>query len=174
MRGLAEGGTPYKGVLYAGLMITDEGPKLIEYNARFGDPETQVLMPRLKSDLVPILMEVAKGDLTTTAAEWTDDAAVTVVMASKGYPEAYEKNTVIEGVAEAAAETGAIILHAGTASKDGKLLATGGRVLNVTALGPNVTAAVETAYSAVDKIKWENGFCRRDIGWRALEREAGR
>jgi len=172
VRGLAEGGTPYRGVLYAGLMITDEGPKLIEYNARFGDPETQVLMPRMTSDLVPVLLEIAKGMLTTKAFKWTDKAAVTVVMASNGYPGSYDKGTVIEGVEKAAAETGALVLHAGTARKDGKLTATGGRVLNVTALGTSVTEAVVTAYKAVDLINWPGGFCRRDIGWRALEREA--
>ena len=174
VRGLATGGTPYRGVLYAGLMITAEGPKLIEYNARFGDPETQVLMPRLQSDLLPVLMEVAKGKLTTKALDWTEDAAVTVVMASNGYPGSYDKGTVIEGVKEAAEETGAVIFHAGTAMKDGKLVATGGRVLNVTALGGSVTEAVATAYKAVDLINWPGGFCRRDIGWRALEREAAR
>jgi len=174
VRGLATGGTPYRGVLYAGLMITAEGPKLIEYNARFGDPETQVLMPRLQSDLLPVLMEVAKGKLTTKALDWTEDAAVTVVMASNGYPGSYDKGTVIEGVKEAAEETGAVIFHAGTAIKGGKLVATGGRVLNVTALGGSVTEAVATAYKAVDLINWPGGFCRRDIGWRALEREAAR
>jgi len=172
VRGLATGGTPYRGVLYAGLMITDEGPKLIEYNARFGDPETQVLMPRLKSDLVPVLLEVAKGQLTTMALDWTEDAAVTVVMASNGYPGSYDKGTRIEGVTEAAKATGAVIFHAGTATKDGELVATGGRVLNVTALGGSVTEAVANAYKAVDLINWPGGFCRRDIGWRALEREA--
>jgi phosphoribosylamine--glycine ligase len=172
VRGLAESGTPYRGVLYAGLMITSEGPKLVEYNARFGDPETQVLMPRLKSDLVPVLLEIAKGALATTVLDWTDDAAVTVVMASNGYPGSYEKGTVIEGVEAAAKDTGAVIFHAGTAMKDDKLVATGGRVLNVTALGASVTAAAQTAYKAVDLIKWPGGFCRRDIGWRALEREA--
>ncbi len=172
VRGLADAGIPYRGVLYAGLMITDEGPKLIEYNARFGDPETQVMMPRLTSDLVPVLLEIAKGELSATALDWTDDAAVTVVMASNGYPGSYEKGTVIEGVKEATDQTGAVVFHAGTGTKDGKLVATGGRVLNVTARGASVTEAIETAYQAVDHINWPGGFCRRDIGWRALEREA--
>ncbi len=173
VRGMAEQGMPYRGVLYAGLMITDEGPKLIEYNARFGDPETQVLMMRLKGDLVPILLDIAKGSLSTTALEWRDEAAVTVVMASNGYPGSYDKGTVIEGVDKAASETGAVIFHAGTSTtKDGALVATGGRVLNVTALGKSVTEATTTAYKAIDLIDWPGGFCRRDIGWRALEREA--
>ena len=172
VRGLAEAGTPFRGVLYAGLMITEEGPKLVEYNARFGDPETQVLMPRLTSDIVPILLEIAKGALETNSVDWTDEAAATVVMASNGYPGSYDKGSPIRGADVAADKTGAVVFHAGTERKDDQLVATGGRVLNVTALGGSVTEAVRNAYEAVDLIDWPGGFCRRDIGWRALEREA--
>ncbi len=171
VRGMADQGTPFKGVLYAGLMITDEGPKLIEYNARFGDPETQVLMPRMKSDLLPILVDIARGDLTTTSLEWSDDVALTVVMAANGYPSSYDKGTVIEAI-KAAEATGAVVFHAGTKMDGENLTAVGGRVLNVTALGGSVTEAQRRAYTAVDAINWPGGFCRRDIGWRALEREA--
>ena len=171
VRGLNEQGAPYKGVLYAGLMITSEGPKLIEYNARFGDPETQVLMPRMKSDLLPILIDIASGELATTSLEWTENAAITVVMAANGYPDAYDKGSVITDV-DAATATGALVLHAGTKMDGDNLTASGGRVLNVTALGATVTEAQGRAYVAVDAINWPGGFCRRDIGWRALEREA--
>ncbi len=168
--GLAKIGCPYKGVLYAGLMITNEGPKLIEYNARFGDPETQVLMPRLQSDLVPVLLDIAKGALTTSALQWKPEAAMTVVMAANGYPGSYDKGSEIKGV-QAAESGGAIVFHAGTTMDGGKLVANGGRVLNVTALGSTISAAQRSAYEAVDAIDWPGGFCRRDIGWRALERE---
>jgi len=171
VRGMAQQGTPYKGVLYAGLMITTEGPKLIEYNARFGDPECQVLMPRMKSDLVPILVDIAKGDLSASALDWTDKAAITVVMAANGYPGSYDKGSEIKG-AETACDKGGVIFHAGTKMEGDKLTATGGRVLNVTALGATVTEAQKSAYAAIDRIDWPGGFCRKDIGWRALEREA--
>jgi len=168
---MAARGTPFKGVLYAGLILTAEGPKLIEYNARFGDPEAQVLMPRLTSDLVPILMAAAEGRLAGVEAHWSDETALTVVMAAKGYPGAVEKGSLIAGL-EAAEAAGAIVFQAGTArNADGALTANGGRVLNVTALGASVTEARARAYAAVERIDWPEGFCRRDIGWRAIERE---
>ncbi|MFK7902828.1 MAG: phosphoribosylamine--glycine ligase [Nitratireductor sp.] len=163
-------GMPFKGVLYAGLILTEDGPQLIEYNVRFGDPECQVLMPRLKSDIVEILMASATGDLLETEAEWSDEFALTVVMASKGYPGSYDKNTVIEGTDRAEA-AGGLVFHAGTAIKDDQLVATGGRVLNVTGFGKSVSEAQKSAYNAVAQIEWENGFTRSDIGWRAIERE---
>ena len=169
MRGMAESGYPFQGVFFAGLMITAKGPELIEYNVRFGDPECQVLMMRLKSDLLPLLLACADGTLDQVSAEWSDDPALTVVMASKGYPGAYDKNTPI-GSLPAAGE-GAKVFHAGTALKDGQLVATGGRVLNVTATGESVSDAKRHAYALLDQVEWDNGFCRRDIGWRAVERE---
>ncbi|SIP98551.1 phosphoribosylamine--glycine ligase [Rhizobium sp. RU35A] len=170
IRGMADSGHPFTGVFFAGLMITAKGPELIEYNVRFGDPETQVLMMRLKSDLLPILFAAATGTLDQVTAEWHDETALTVVMASKGYPGAYEKGTPITALPEA--EEGAKVFHAGTALKDGQLVATGGRVLNLTAMGRTVAEAQARAYGLVDRVSWENGFCRRDIGWRAIEREA--
>ncbi|MBB3540032.1 MULTISPECIES: phosphoribosylamine--glycine ligase [unclassified Rhizobium] len=169
MRGMAESGYPFSGVFFAGLMITAKGPELIEYNVRFGDPECQVLMMRLKSDLLPLLHATATGTLDQVSAEWTDDPALTVVMASKGYPGPYDKNTSIRHIPEAG--EGAKVFHAGTALKDGALVATGGRVLNVTATGKTVGEAQVRAYTLLDKVDWDNGFCRRDIGWRAIERE---
>jgi phosphoribosylamine--glycine ligase len=170
--GMAEMGHPFTGVLFAGLMITVKGPELIEYNVRFGDPECQVLMMRLKSDLLPLLVATANGTLDKVGAEWRDDAALTVVIASKGYPGSYEKGTSI-AVLPQDSET-CRTFHAGTALKDGKVVATGGRVLNVTATGASVSDAQAAAYRAVDQVEWENGFCRKDIGWRAVEREAAR
>jgi phosphoribosylamine--glycine ligase len=168
---LASRGTPYKGVLYAGLMITKTGPQLIEYNVRFGDPECQVLMVRLMSDILPLLLAVNDGVLANMDVQWHGDAAATVVMAANGYPSAYEKGSVIGNVDRAAKKTDCQIFHAGTKVEDGTLKAAGGRVLNVTALGPSVAEAVGRAYQAVDLIDWPQGFCRRDIGWRAIERE---
>ena len=164
-------GMPYKGVLYAGLMITADGPELIEYNARFGDPECQVLMMRMESDLLELLYAAAKGELKGKRVAWRDDPALTVVMAAKGYPGAYEKGTAINGLDDAASNADVEIFHAGTAMQDGQLVATGGRVLNVTAVAPSVAQAQALAYAAIDKIDWPDGFCRRDIGWRAIERE---
>jgi phosphoribosylamine---glycine ligase len=169
IRGMAESGHPFTGVFFAGLMITQKGPELIEYNVRFGDPECQVLMMRLKSDLLELLYAAATGTLNQVEALWSDDVALTVVMASKGYPAAYDKNTPIASLPATA--RGEKIFHAGTAIKDGQLVATGGRVLNVTAIGHNVREAQAGAYSLVEGITWENGFCRRDIGWRAAARE---
>ncbi len=171
MRAMAAMGAPYKGVLFAGLMITKDGPKLIEYNVRFGDPETQVLMLRLMSDLVPALLASRDGVLKDFDLRWYDDAALTVVMAAKGYPGDYAKGSVIEGLDEAAQVEGAEIFHAGTKAADGKILANGGRVLNVCGTGKTVAQAQQRAYAAVDRIDWPDGFCRRDIGRRAIERE---
>lgn len=168
---LAAAGTPYRGVLYAGLMIDREGPKLIEYNVRFGDPECQVLMMRLRSDLVPLMLACARGGLAGMRAEWSDDAALTVVMAARGYPGDYRKGSEIRGLDAAQADPAVKIFHAGTARADGRLVAAGGRVLNVTARGRDVRAARARAYAAVGAIDWPDGFCRRDIGWRAVARE---
>ncbi len=171
LAGMHHRGHPFKGILYAGLMLTTDGPQLIEYNARFGDPECQVLMPRLKSDLVELLLAAASGNLMDIEdLEWDNRSALTVALCSKGYPGNYEKNTPIHGV-EAAEKTGALVFHAGTAEKDGQLVAIGGRVLNVTGFGDTITSAQKAAYKAVDQIEWINGFCRRDIGWRAIQRE---
>ena len=171
VNGMAQRGTPFKGVLFAGLMMTSSGPKLIEYNVRFGDPETQVLMMRLKSDLLPALVATAEGVLKTFDLRWHDDAALTVVMAAKGYPGDYDKGSEIRGLDAARAVEGVEIFHAGTAQDGPRLLATGGRVLNVTARGKTVSEAQQRAYRAVAKIDWPGGFCRSDIGWRALHRE---
>ncbi|WP_422373551.1 phosphoribosylamine--glycine ligase [Hoeflea sp.] len=170
MRGMAEMGAPFSGVLYAGLMIDETGPKLIEYNVRFGDPECQVLMMRLKDDILVLLSAAASGGLKHVSARWSDETALTVVMAAEGYPGTPRKGTVIAGVDKAEAD-GAKVFHAGTAVKDGALVATGGRVLNVTASGEDVQTAQARAYAAVDLIDWPGGFCRRDIGWRAVARE---
>jgi phosphoribosylamine--glycine ligase len=164
-------GVPYKGVLFAGLMITAEGPKLIEYNVRFGDPECQVLMLRLMSDLVPALLASRDGVLKSLDLRWHPEAALTVVMAAQGYPGPYAKGSVIEGLDEAAAVEGVEIFHAGTKREGGRILANGGRVLNVSALGKTVREARTRAYNAISRIRWPQGFCRRDIGWRAIERE---
>jgi phosphoribosylamine--glycine ligase len=161
-------GMPYLGVLYLGLMITKQGPKLVEYNARFGDPECQVLMPRLKSDLLTALVAARDGKLTPL--EWRDDVALTVVMASRGYPGSYEKGHVITGLDEAAQLPGITIFQAGTEKRGSDIVAVGGRVLNVTALGKDVAQAQARAYDAVKRIHWDGAFCRSDIGWRALNR----
>ncbi|MER8863603.1 phosphoribosylamine--glycine ligase [Mesorhizobium sp. M0751] len=170
MRGMAETGAPFSGVLFAGLMITDNGPKLIEYNTRFGDPECQVLMMRLKDDLLVLLNAAADGQLAHTSVRWRDEAALTVVMAARGYPGTPEKGSVIRGV-EATAGEGVEIFHAGTAINGGALVANGGRVLNITATGRTVGEAQKKAYAALDRIDWPQGFCRRDIGWLAVARE---
>lgn len=165
--GMAARGTPFTGVLYAGLMLTQDGPKLIEYNVRFGDPECQVLMMRLKSDLLVLLNAAANGNLAAVQPEWRNETAVTIVMAARGYPGSYEKGTEIRS-ASGHDRADAMVFHAGTKREGEKLLATGGRVLNVTALGEDVAAAREKAYAIVDKIDWPQGFCRRDIGWQAV------
>jgi phosphoribosylamine---glycine ligase len=171
MRAMKAMGTPYKGVLYAGLMITSQGPKLIEYNARFGDPETQVLMPRLVSDLVPALLASRDGMLKSFDLRWHEMPALTVVMAANGYPGHYARGTVIEGLDEAAAVAGVEIFHAGTKAEGGRILANGGRVLNISATGKTVREAQARAYAAIARIRWPEGFYRRDIGWRAVQRE---
>jgi phosphoribosylamine--glycine ligase len=161
-------GTPFKGVLYAGLMIKDGAAKLIEYNVRFGDPEAQVLMLRLKSDLLPALLAVAEGRLSRIALDWHDDAALCVVMAARGYPGAYTKGSEIEGLEAAGADPRVQVFHAGTKREGERILADGGRVLGVTARSGGIAEAQARAYAAVDKIDWPGGFCRRDIGWRAV------
>jgi phosphoribosylamine--glycine ligase len=173
MRAMKALGAPYKGALFAGLMVTGDGPKLIEFNARFGDPETQVLMLRLMSDLVPALIASRDGQLKNFDLRWYPDAALTVVVAAKGYPGSYARGSVIEGLDAAAEIEGVQIFHAGTKAEGGKVTANGGRVLNVSALGRTVTEAQARAYRAIDRIRWPEGFCRRDIGWQAVKREKG-
>ncbi len=169
---MAEEGRPFKGVLYAGLMLTDAGPKLLEYNVRFGDPECQVLCLRLMSDLLPALVASADGVLGSFDLRWQPKAALTVVMAAKGYPGDYRKGTEIRGLDAVARMEDVKVFHAGTRrAEDGRLLADGGRVLGVSALGRDVAEARERAYRAVDAIDWPDGFCRRDIGWRAVRRD---
>jgi len=166
---MAAEGRPFKGVLYAGLMLTPEGPKLLEYNVRFGDPECQVLCVRLMSDLLPALIASHDGGLGHFHLRWHDKAALTVVMAAHGYPDAYQKGTEIRGLERAVALPDVTIFHAGTRrAEDGRLLANGGRVLNVTATGNTIADAQTRAYEAVDRVDWPAGFCRRDIGWRAV------
>jgi phosphoribosylamine---glycine ligase len=172
LRAMQAMGAPYKGVLYAGLMITAEGPKLIEYNARFGDPETQVLMLRLMSDLVPALLASRDGQLKSFDLRWYPEPALTVVMAAKGYPGDYARGSVIEGLDDAAKVEGVEIFHAGTKADGNRILANGGRVLNVSAIGKTVREAQARAYEAVSRIRWPEGFYRHDIGRRAVEREA--
>ncbi len=163
-------GTPYRGVLFAGLMIGSDGPKLIEYNCRFGDPECQVLMMRLKSDLLTALIATRDGQLNNIDLRWSEEPALTVVMAAKGYPGEYKKGTEIRGLKAASSIPGVRIFHAGTEARNGTIVAVGGRVLNVTATGPDIAEARRRAYEAVDLIDWPEGFCRRDIAWRALAR----
>lgn len=165
---LRKRGTPYRGVLYAGLMMTKSGPKVFEFNARFGDPECQVMMVLLKSDLMPALLATHRGMLDRERLEWHDGAAMTVVMATRGYPGNYEKGSIIRGLGLAGGHAGVTIFHAGTATRDGEIIATGGRVLNVTARGATLREARERAYDAIGDIDWPQGFCRSDIGWRAL------
>jgi phosphoribosylamine--glycine ligase len=168
--GLAAEGLPYRGVLYAGLMLTEHGPKLLEYNVRLGDPEAQVLLVRLMSDLGQLLLGVADGMLDHMDLRWYDDAALCVVLATRGYPGAYVNGSEIRGLDAAAQVDGITIFHAATRREQGRVIATGGRVLNVTARAPTLREAQDRAYAAVDRIDWPEGFCRRDIGWRALGR----
>ena len=170
IRRMAERGTPFTGVLFAGIMVTAKGPRLIEYNVRFGDPECQVLMLRLESDLLELLVATAKGELASQPPVFSDEVALTVVMATRGYPVDVPKGSEIRG-AEGLDGPDLKVFHAGTVRRDGKLLANGGRVLNVTALGKTVAEAQARAYAAVDRIDWPEGFCRRDIGWRAIDRK---
>ena len=168
---MAKRGTPFKGVLFAGLMITRDGPQLIEYNVRFGDPETQVLMMRLKSDLLAALLATVDGALRHFDLRWRDEVALTVVMAAKGYPGPPEKGTEIRGLAAAAKIENVEIFHSGTRADGQRILAGGGRVLSVTARGKTVAEAQAHAYAAINLIDWPGGFCRKDIGWRALTRD---
>lgn len=161
-------GAPFKGALFAGLMITAEGPKLIEFNARFGDPETQAILPRLESDLLMLMQQCARGNLTADAVRLSDEIALTVVMAAEGYPGAPRKGTEIRGLEKAERMPHIIVTHAGTRRDGKRLVADGGRVLNITAIGRDIAEAQKRAYAAVDAIDWPEGFCRRDIGWRAL------
>lgn len=170
IRRMAERGTPFTGVLFAGIMVTPKGPKLIEYNVRFGDPECQVLMLRLKSDALDLLEATARGTLKTAQPEFSDEVALTVVLAARGYPVNPEKGSEIRGI-NGQDDDKLMVFHAGTLRREGKLIANGGRVLNVTALGRTVGEARDRAYSEVDRIDWPEGFCRRDIGWRAVARE---
>jgi phosphoribosylamine---glycine ligase len=168
IKAMARFGHPFKGVLFAGIMITADGPKLIEYNVRFGDPETQALMPRLKSDILSLFLATADGTLSAASAEWRTEPCLAVVLAAAGYPGEFKKYTAIKGLDQ---DFGADVevFHAGTAEKNGTVVSTGGRVLGVTALGISIRQAQTRAYEAVDKIDFPDGFCRRDIGWRALQ-----
>ena len=172
--GMRADGIPYKGVLFAGVMIGAAGPRLIEFNVRFGDPECQALVSRLMSDILPALVASADGELRNFHLRWRDVVALTVVMAAKGYPGAYDKGTEIRGLEAAAKLPGVTVFHAGTVASGGRVLATGGRVLSVTGTGRSVREAQARAYAAVDAIDWPGGFCRRDIGWRAVAREDGK
>ena len=171
--GMKARGAPFRGVLYAGVMLTEQGPKLFEYNVRFGDPECQVLMLRMMSDIVPAFLAACDGELKHFNLRWYPEAAITVVMAAKGYPGDYRKGSRIEGLDDAAKIDGVEIFHAGTLAKDSAILANGGRVLNVCALGKTVTEAQARAYASIDRINWPDGFCRRDIAWQAVEQERG-
>ena len=165
---MARRGTPFQGVLYAGLMIRDGRARLVEYNVRFGDPECQVLMMRLGGQILDLLLACAEGRLDQVQAQWAEDHALCVVMAANGYPGSYEKGTPIGGLDALPEDSFQMVFHAGTATKDGGIVAVGGRVLNVTARGADLAEARARAYAAVDAIDWPEGFCRRDIGWRAL------
>ncbi|MDP3861184.1 MAG: phosphoribosylglycinamide synthetase C domain-containing protein, partial [Phaeovulum sp.] len=161
-------GTPYRGVLFAGLMIENDQARLVEFNCRFGDPEAQVLMLRLGAQVLDLLLATAEGRLAEAAVNWADDHALCVVMAARGYPGSYGKGSVIGGLEALPQSSREMVFHAGTASRDGKIVANGGRVLNVSARGATLAEAHARAYAMVDRIAWPEGFCRRDIGWRAL------
>jgi phosphoribosylamine--glycine ligase len=170
---MAARGMPFRGVLFAGLMLTDDGPKLIEFNVRFGDPECQMLLLRLRSDLLPALQAACDGELANFAVRWFDTASVAVVMAAPGYPDAPRRGDEIKGLDRAAAVTDVQVFHAGTEqAADGRIHAVGGRVLTVCATGATLRQARDRAYQAVDLIDWPTGFCRRDLGWRALANPA--
>ncbi|MCC6720226.1 MAG: phosphoribosylamine--glycine ligase [Acetobacteraceae bacterium] len=165
---MARRGSPFRGILFAGLMLTEDGPKLIEFNVRFGDPECQVILPRLIDDLLPALQAAVDGELANISLRFRPDAALAVVVAARGYPGAYRRHTPIGGVAAASAVPGAVVFHAGTDMRDGQLVSSGGRVLSVVGTAAGLQAAHDAAYAAVDKLNWPDGFCRRDIGWRGL------
>ncbi|WP_273758103.1 phosphoribosylamine--glycine ligase [Bartonella sp. AU55XJBT] len=171
LKRMHEMGTPFKGILFVGLMITQKGPELIEFNVRFGDPECQVLMVRLKDDILPIFLAAAQGNLENKPLQWSEKVALTVVMAANGYPGSPQKGTVIRNVDKVNTLPDVKVFHAGTALRNGELIANGGRVLNITATGKTITHAQKRAYEAVDCIDWPEGFVRHDIGWRAIARE---
>jgi phosphoribosylamine--glycine ligase len=170
MTEMARRGTPYSGVLYVGLMIEDGQPRLVEYNVRFGDPECQVLMLRLGAQALDLIQACAESRLSEVTVNWADDHAMTVVMAAEGYPGSYVKGTEIKGLDAVKNDSMNVVFHAGTKAEGGKVLATGGRVLNVTARGESLQEARDRAYDMVDRVEWPEGFCRRDIGWRQLQR----
>lgn len=170
IQGMKKDGKPYKGVLYAGLMFTETGPRVVEFNCRFGDPETQVVLPRMKSDIVPLMLACCDGTLAEQSIEWEDRACVTVVMASGGYPKAYEKGKVITGIQDAESDETRIVFHAGTKLDNGNIVTNGGRVLTVTSYGQDIATAIDSAYKAVDCIDFEGAFYRSDIGKKALDR----
>ena len=165
---MARRGTPYSGILFAGLMIVDGAPKLVEYNCRFGDPECQALMMRLGAQAFDLIQACAEGRLGDAAANWAEDHAISVVLATQGYPGAYESGSEIRGLDDLPLSSNAVVFHAGTARRGGMTVAAGGRVLTVTARGPTLQQARTLAYDLVDRIDWPEGICRRDIGWRAL------
>ena len=168
IREMARRGTPYQGVLYAGLMIENGRSRLVEYNCRFGDPECQVLMMRLGAQALDLMLACAEGRLDQARVNWADDHAITVVMAARGYPGAYEKGSVIHGLHRLPEDSRHMCFHAGTAERDGHIVANGGRVLNITARGTDLAEARNRAYAMIDHLRWPEGFCRSDIGWRAL------
>ena len=168
VRAMAAEGRPYKGVLYAGLMINNGVAKVLEFNCRFGDPEAQVLMMRLGGQALDLLLACAEGKLDQARVHWADDHALTVVMAAKGYPGVYDKGTAIHGLKRVPEDSRHMVFHAGTTERDGQILANGGRVLNVTARGASLEEARNRAYAMIDHLDWPEGFCRSDIGWRAL------
>ncbi len=174
VHGMGEAGHPFKGVLFAGLIITDEGPKLLEFNVRFGDPECEAILPRLKSDLLPALVAARDGILGHFDLRWKDEASLCVVMAARGYPGSYRKGTIIAGLEDAAKVPGVTVFHAGTQRREEAVVASGGRVLAVTALGAFIEEAQLRAYEAVSRIRWDDAYFRRDIGWRAVGRKAPR
>lgn len=166
---MARRGTPYQGVLYAGLMIADGAPRLVEYNVRFGDPECQVLMMRLGAQALDLMQAAAEGRLDEIRVNWAEDHAMTVVMAAEGYPGDYARGSRIGGLDGLPETSSEMVFHAGTAERDGQIVAAGGRVLNITARGDSLRQARDRAYALVDRVHWPEGFCRRDIGWRALD-----
>jgi len=171
IRAMAAEGCPFKGILYVGLMIKDDDINVVEYNCRLGDPEAQVILPRLKSDLIPALLACIDGTLNEVELEWTQEPAVCVVMASGGYPGEYKKGKVITGLTEAGSMEDVIVFHAGTAKQNGEVITNGGRILGVTALGSDIKSAIDRAYEAVSKIHFDKAHFRRDIGHKALNRE---
>jgi phosphoribosylamine--glycine ligase len=170
--GMQKENAPYRGVLYAGIMITKDGPKVLEFNVRLGDPETQAIFPRMKSDLIDLILASIDGNLTDKKVEWSNESCVCVVMASGGYPGSYEKEKEITGINEAEGLKSVVVFHAGTKKIDGKLLTSGGRVLGVCGLAPTIKSAIDVAYRGVSKIKFENMYYRKDIGLKALYKQS--